>query len=93
MATYTYRCSQHGDFAVSFPIGEATARVPCSLCGSDGARVISAPLLIRTPRPLAAAIDRAAQSAERPDVVSSIPGRQQAGRRPANPLQARLPRP
>ncbi|MEU5724220.1 zinc ribbon domain-containing protein [Micromonospora sp. NPDC047738] len=93
MATYTYRCSRHGDFAASFPIGEAAARAPCSVCGSDGVRVFSAPLLVRTPRRLAAAIDRAERSAEKPDVVSAIPGGQQASRRPVNPRLARLPRP
>ena len=92
LVTYEYRCAQHREFTVSFPIGEATGDVPCPVCGAEAVRVFSAPALARTPHRLAAAIDRAAGSAETPEVVSTVPGRRQP-RRPMNPTQARLPRP
>lgn len=92
MATYEYRCARHREFAVRFPIGEAASDVPCPVCGVAAARVMSAPALARTPRRLAAAIDRAERSAEAPEVVSAVPARRRSPR-PANPLHARLPRP
>ncbi|NJC73128.1 zinc ribbon domain-containing protein [Planosporangium thailandense] len=94
MATYEYRCPRDGDFEVRFPIGAAAARVTCSACGADAARVFSAPLLTRTPQSLAAAIDRTERSAETPEVVTSVPPRPRpARRRQASPALARLPRP
>lgn len=92
MATYEYRCARHREFTVSFPIGEASRDVPCPVCGVDAVRVFSAPALARTPRRLAAALDRAERSAETPDVVSAIPDRHRS-RRPVDPAHARLPRP
>ncbi|HLU46064.1 MAG TPA: zinc ribbon domain-containing protein [Natronosporangium sp.] len=93
MAIYEYRCVQHQEFTVSFPIGEATREVPCPACGVPAARVFSAPALTRTPRRLAAAIERAGRSAEAPEVVSTIPGRRRQRPRLAHPDHARLPRP
>lgn len=95
MATYEYRCATHREFTVSFPVGEAPGDVPCPTCGTHAVRVWSAPALARTPRPLAAAIDRAGRSAGSPEVVSSVPGRlaPSRNRRPVNPAHARLPRP
>ncbi|GAA1822957.1 zinc ribbon domain-containing protein [Planosporangium flavigriseum] len=93
MATYEYRCPRDGAFDVTLPIGTAAARVLCVVCGDEAVRIFSAPLLARTPRPLAAAIERAAGSADTPEVVSEIPARPRARRSPANPTHARLPRP
>lgn len=94
MATYEYRCPSDGDFELRFPIGRAPQRAACPTCGDNGPRVFrTAPGLNRTPRPLAAAIDRAEKSAEEPEVVSSIPPRRPAPRRPPHPAHARLPRP
>jgi putative FmdB family regulatory protein len=93
MATYEYRCPADGAFDVSFPIGTAAARSRCPTCGADAARAVSTPLLVRTPRALAAAIGRAERSAEAPEVVSAIPVRPQAPPgRPADAARARLPR-
>lgn len=92
MATYEYRCSGHREFTVSFPIGEAADEVACPFCGRASVRVLSAPALARTPHRLAAAIDRAARSAEAPDVVSEVPRRPRR-RHPVNPAHSRLPRP
>ena len=49
MAIYEYRCVQHQEFTVSFPIGEATREVPCPACGVPAARVFSAPALTVPP--------------------------------------------
>ncbi|GAA5200921.1 hypothetical protein GCM10023322_79860 [Rugosimonospora acidiphila] len=81
MATYEYRCPRHGAFEVRLRIGEASASVPCGTCGGQAARIYSAPGLAVTPRPLARALDRAARTAETPDVVTRIPGRRPARRR------------
>jgi hypothetical protein len=50
-------------------------------------------MLARMPRPLTAAIDRAEQSSDVPDVVSSIPAKPGRPKFPANPALAHLPRP
>lgn len=92
MATYEYRCARHREFTVSVPIGEAARTVACPVCGADAPRVWSAPALTRTPRRLAAAIERAERSAEAPEVVSAVPERRRS-RGPVNPAHARLPRP
>ncbi|GAA2373015.1 zinc ribbon domain-containing protein [Dactylosporangium salmoneum] len=92
MATYGYRCPRDGDFDVSFPIGDAAARVPCRVCGGEAVRVYTAPLLGRGPGPLAAHIERSERSAEEPEVVSGPPVRHRP-RRPVHPATARLPKP
>ncbi|MFK3979163.1 zinc ribbon domain-containing protein [Micromonospora sp. NPDC050397] len=99
MATYAYRCPYHGDFETRFPIGTAERTVRCATCRSASPRVFTPPLVNATPRPLAAAVDRAGRSAETPEVVTRIPGRPpqpgtgRATTRPADPARLRLPRP
>jgi hypothetical protein len=104
LATYEYRCPRDGDFEVRFPIGTATATVPCAACRGESPRIFTAPLVNAMSRPLTAAIDRAGRSAEAPKVVSRIPDRRSPGNdrgsgtrrsrtRSANPAQLRLPRP
>lgn len=93
MATYGYRCPRDGDFELVFPIGRATTHAACEVCGGAAPRVYTAPLLSRTPRPLAAAIERAAGTAETPEVVPEPPARPKTPRPPAVPARARLPRP
>ncbi|MFD1324182.1 FmdB family zinc ribbon protein [Micromonospora sonneratiae] len=93
MATYEYRCPQDGPFQVTLPIGSADSRSRCTVCGKESVRVFSTPMLARTPRSLALAIDRTESSSETPEVVSRIPaGPSPARRRPPNPAHARLPR-
>ena len=94
MTTYQYRCGEHGDQDVRLPMGTATPTSPCPSCGAPMARVYGAPTLRRGSRAAAAAIERSAASAERPDVVAAPPPRVRPPRpAPANPLRARLPRP
>ncbi|WP_229402353.1 FmdB family zinc ribbon protein [Micromonospora okii] len=91
MATYEYRCERDGVFDASLPIGTASPSTRCPRCAAPAARVFSAPRLARTPVPLRRAIERAARSAETPEVVTRLPGRRPS--RPApNPVHARLPR-
>ncbi|MET7751703.1 FmdB family zinc ribbon protein [Micromonospora sp. NPDC005367] len=92
MATYEYRCPRDGDFEVRLPLGQAGASVNCPECRQQAARVWSAPPLARTPRALSAALDRAARSAETPEVVSGVPGRRAVPAPPVHPARARLPR-
>ncbi|MFC0506938.1 FmdB family zinc ribbon protein [Micromonospora costi] len=92
MATYEYRCPRDGAFEVRLPLGEAGAATRCPDCHGTADRVWSAPSLARTPRALGAALDRAARSAETPEVVSRVPGRRPAAAAPAHPAHARLPR-
>jgi hypothetical protein len=93
MARYEYRCPRDGGFELTFPVGTAPASLCCSECGSEAVRVFSVPMLVRMPRPLVAAIDRASRSADSPEVVSSLPPRPRARRPPAGPAHTRLPRP
>lgn len=92
MATYEFRCPGDGDFELRLPLGQAPPEAPCPACASRAVRIFSPPALAGTPRRLAAALDRAARSAEAPEVVSRIPERR-VRRRPRHPGHARLPRP
>jgi putative FmdB family regulatory protein len=96
MATYEYRCGTDGSFEVSVAMGTASASMGCPVCGGVGMRVFSAPRLSLVRRDLVAAIDDAAATSERPQVVSSIPSggaRRRTPMAPADPRLARLPRP
>lgn len=96
MATYQYRCVQDGVFDVSRPIGTAPPRSRCPVCGSEAARVFSAPMLSLAPRALVTAIDRTERTRDTPEVVSAIPPQGARTRRsvvPPNPALQRLPKP
>ena len=95
MACYSYRCSEDGEvFDLSAPIGTALAQKPCPVCGAPASRLISAPMLSLAPTAYVRELDRAVQTADHPDVVTSLPPRR---RRPrpdtGNPALQRLPRP
>lgn len=98
MATYPYRCRDHGTVDVHRPIGTAPTSVLCPTCGSDSARVFSAPMLARTSPGIAAAHQMEEKSRDAPDVVGSLPARrsrQPTAMNPAvmNPALRGLPRP
>ena len=96
MATYEYRCNQDGFIEMVHPMGTAPASVSCPVCGNTAARVFSAPRLSLARHDLVKAIDDAASTSERPQVVSSIPSagaRRRTPTAPPNPKLARLPRP
>src|SRR4051812_5937286 len=58
VATYQYRCVRDGDFDVRRPIGTATPKSSCPVCGDDAVRVFRAPMLSLASRALMTAIDR-----------------------------------
>lgn len=95
MTMYVFRCNDCGPFDASFPIGTAPDRLDCPDCAAQAVRRISAPRLNHGTNGYGRAIERAAASADRPQVVKgAIPG--MAGRPTQltrNPLHAKLPRP
>lgn len=99
IATYQYRCVQHGEVEITRPMGTAPASVPCPTCGGETRRVYSAPALsFRSPesRQLHGAIEHAEKSRDEPDVVTSLPAegrRKRAPTAPWTPALQRLPRP
>ncbi|MGY1734525.1 FmdB family zinc ribbon protein [Geodermatophilus sp. SYSU D00684] len=92
MAAYLYRCPACGPWEVRRPIGTAQASEACPTCGDTGRRVYTAPLLARTPAPLAAARAREEASADAPAVTTAVPP---APRRPVprDPRWSALPKP
>ncbi|MBA9005844.1 FmdB family zinc ribbon protein [Thermomonospora cellulosilytica] len=80
MAIYQYRCPKCGPFEVIRPLGEAGRSQRCGGCGGTARRVFTAPMLVRTPRPLARALAAQEASAYEPAVVDRVP----PGRRPAS---------
>ena len=95
MTMYVFRCNDCGPFDASFPIGTAPDRVDCPDCAAPAVRRISAPRLNHGTNGYGRAIERAAASADRPQVIKgAVPGT--AGRSTPltrNPLHAKLPRP
>ena len=78
MAIYGYRCPHCSDIEVAFPIGTATAAVPCPDCGATSVRVFSTPMLARTRPPCR--LSCSARSAAPPSPRSSPPCRDAAAR-------------
>lgn len=97
MATYEYRCDEHGVFDQSLPLGTAPESAACPACGSTAQRVISAPMVRCGARSAwSQAIEGAERSRYEPPVVTSVPSRGARGRprvAPMTPALARLPRP
>jgi putative FmdB family regulatory protein len=97
MAFYEYRCEQDGVFEIMRPIGTAPPRVPCAVCGSPAARVISMPRILTGRRTAwMAAMDHSHKSRYEPEVVSSLPSAGAPGRSRTlqmTPALQRLPRP
>ncbi|MFB4306810.1 FmdB family zinc ribbon protein [Actinomadura sp. GTD37] len=93
MAIYQYRCAECGPFDVSRPIGTAGPAEPCAACGGAAPRAFTPPLVARTSRPLARALDAQAASAHEPRVVGRVPAAPRRAAPPADPRHALLPRP
>jgi putative FmdB family regulatory protein len=96
MAFYEYRCDRDGAFEVSGPLGAPPESAACPACSRDGRRVFSKPMLLRAPRELVAAIDKAEKSRYEPEVVTSLPpagARKRTPVLPLTPTLRRLPRP
>lgn len=92
MALYEYRCPECGLFEIPRRMGAAPATCTCAQCGAAARRAYSAPLVNRTPRPLADALTRADKSRDEPEVVTAIPGRRPDRRPRGDPRLKRLPR-
>jgi putative FmdB family regulatory protein len=95
MATFSYRCPDHGPFDAVHPIGTAPAEARCPECAGPARRLWHAPRLSSGSAPARAALDRAERSRSEPDVVQGPPPRP-LPRRPAGadrPGLRRLPRP
>ena len=89
MAIYGYRCPHCSDIEVAFPIGTATAAVPCPDCGATSTRVFSHPCwrALRPPcRPSCSA-----RSAAPPSPRSSPPCRRAAAGRGGRPSRHPTP--
>lgn len=94
MPTYTYRCPVCGPFDLVRPMAEVAASDACPDCGRDGRRIWGAPALRGVDPGLRRALDAGERSADRPDVVGSVPGRSpRATTVTRDPRHARLPRP
>ncbi|WP_456598684.1 FmdB family zinc ribbon protein [Blastococcus sp. SYSU DS0616] len=94
MASYVYRCDDHGLTERSLPIGTAEPTTCCPTCGSAAVRVFTPPRLSFGDPTRRALIDRTERTRDEPEVVSS-PGPRPARRSPvaANPALRHLPRP
>jgi len=91
-----YRDSKDGEvFDLAAPIGTAAAQEPCPACVAPARRLISAPTLALAPTAFVRELDRAAQTADHPDVVTSLPhpSRRRPRPGPGKPALQRLPRP
>lgn len=94
MATYQYRCDEHGLVETTRPLGTAPPHVGCPSCGGASRRAYTVPRLSLTDRRATALRDSAERTRETPDVVTALPARAPARAhvRPS-PAQRRLPRP
>ena len=96
MATYQYRCDEHGLVETTRPIGTAPAELSCTACGRPARRTWSSPRLALADRRVVSLLDRTERTRESPDVVTALPARPPGRRTPqvrASPAQRRLPRP
>jgi putative FmdB family regulatory protein len=92
--TYTHRCPICGEFDVVRPMSASGTAAPCPDCGTTTARVFGAPSLRAVDPGLRSALDASGRSADAPDVVTSLPGRnRRATPVTRDPRHARLPRP
>ena len=93
MATYLYRCPEHGIIQVRRPMGSAPSQHDCPSCDRTATRVFTAPGL-RSGSPVhRALLDRTAATADSPAVVAAPPSSRTPATRPAHPAHSRLPRP
>jgi len=95
MTMYVFRCADCGPFDGSFPIGTAPTSMRCPECSAASNKLITAPRIGHGANGYSRALDRAAGSADRPQVVNGVtPG---SARKPTpitrNPLHNKLPRP
>lgn len=97
MATYGYRCTTDGPFDLVAAMGTAPQTGTCPHCSAPARRVWTAPRLSTADPRRMALVDSTKATAERPDVVTSLPagrvGRRGSAALQSNPALAKLPRP
>lgn len=98
MANYTYRCTEHGPAECAFAVGSAPHQVDCPDCGEPAKRVYRSPMLSAVDRNRMGLIDSTKASADRPEVVTSIPRGGRLNSKPTpmappDPRLRKLPRP
>jgi hypothetical protein len=93
MATYVYRCPEHGLHEVSRTMGTAPAAEGCPSCAAVSPRVFTAPRLTRGSAVHRALLDRTGATADSPAVVAAPPPVRRPPVRSADSGLSRLPRP
>lgn len=91
MPSYEYRCPECGIVEKFYPMGAAPSAEACSDCGNVAKRLFSPPLLGRTPRRLASALEQADKSRDEPAVVRRDDNRPRRDiRNPVDPALQKL---
>jgi len=98
MANYTYRCDEHGARVSAFPVGTAPPLVDCAECDQLAKRVYTSPMMSAADPARMKLIDSTHASADRPEVVTSIPRGGRINSKPTpmappDPRLRKLPRP
>jgi putative FmdB family regulatory protein len=91
MVVYVYHCAECGDFDVSLDMGAASGTLTCPTCALPARRRYTAPLLVRTPAPLATMLAKEEKSRDEPEVVAGPPPRRSTPK-PRHPALERLPK-
>lgn len=96
MVTYQYVCDADSEIEVNLPMGTAPSSVECPACGEPARRVFSSPRISAVDQRRMNLIDSTKATAERPEIVTSIPSdgkRRKQRMAPPDPRLQRLPRP
>lgn len=96
MVTYQYLCPTDSSIEVSLPMGTAPTSVDCPECGEPARRVFSSPIVSAVDQTRMRLIDSTKATAERPEIVTSIPSdgrRRKQPMAPPDPRLQKLPRP
>lgn len=98
MANYTFRCGEHGESVTAFPVGTAPTQVDCVDCGQPAKRVYTSPMMSAGDPNRMKLIDSTHASADRPEVVTSVPRGGRINSKPTpmappDPRLRKLPRP
>ncbi|MFL0238114.1 FmdB family zinc ribbon protein [Mycobacterium sp. SMC-17] len=94
MPTYVFRCGQGcPDFTEQHSMASVPADTPCPSCSGAARRRIGAPALGAGNSPGMRVQDATRATADRPDVVQSLPTSRRRAPVTTNPLHRKLPRP
>lgn len=89
MATYEYRCPECGILERAHQMGAAPPAEDCADCGTEAPRIMSVPMLGRTPKPKQSAMARAEKSRDEPELARR-PASQETPARQVNPKLEQL---